>query len=71
MQSDGNSFGGQLALTWYTVKKTLFKTKNMKNESFGNLIMKISIFKSDRRICFAICFDIVGLKCWLQPCMLC
>ena len=37
------------ALTWYTVLKTEFKTKNMKNESFGSFIMKI--FKSDGRKC--------------------
>ena len=31
--------------------KTAFKTKNMKIESFGIFIMKISNFKSDLRTC--------------------
>ena len=35
------------ALTWYTVMKTGFKTKNMKSESFGIFIIKIVDFKSD------------------------
>ena len=29
------------ALTWYTVMKTEFKTKNIKSESFGIFIKKI------------------------------
>ena len=35
------------SLTWYTVMKTAFKTKNMKNESFGIFIIKFLNFKSD------------------------
>ena len=29
------------ALTWYTVMKAEFKTKNMKSELIGNFIVKI------------------------------
>ena len=52
MQSDGNSFCGDVALTaltWYTVFKTAFKTINMKKnkESFGIFIIKMLNFKSD------------------------
>ena len=32
-----------IALPWYTVMKTAFRTKNMKNESFG-ILMKILEF---------------------------
>ena len=34
-------------LTWYTVRKTAFKTKNMKSEYFGISIMKFLNVKSD------------------------
>ena len=34
MQSDGNSFSGDVVLTWYTVMKMAFKTRNMKSEFF-------------------------------------
>ena len=39
------------ALTWYTVVKTAFKTKNRKSKSFGILIMKFLNIKSDWRKC--------------------
>ena len=51
MQSDGNSFCGDVvfnsSLTWHTVMKTALWTKNMKSESFGVFIMKIYNFKSN------------------------
>ena len=34
------------ALTWYTVMKTVFMTKNRKRGSLGIFIMNISYFKS-------------------------
>ena len=44
MQSDLNSFAEMsswTALAWYTVMKTAFVTKSMKNESFGFSIVTI------------------------------
>ena len=40
------------ALTWFTVTKTTFKTKNMKSDSFGIFIIKFLDFKSNLRKCF-------------------
>ena len=41
-----------IALTWYTVMKTAYKTKYIyENESAGIFIMKFLNFKSDLRIC--------------------
>ena len=34
-------------IAWYTVMKTVFKTKSMKSESFVIFIMKILNLKSD------------------------
>ena len=38
-------------LKWYTVMKTVFKTKSMKRKSLGICIMKILDFESDWRKC--------------------
>ena len=52
MNSDGNSFGGDVILesfnmVYTTVMKTAFKTKKMKRESFGIFIIKIFSFNND------------------------